>query len=97
MTQLKKFSLIQDGKTIERKCGLKSEEKDCDASDGTCACDTKLCNKYIPLRCYRTDNSIMNCPAPPSGKTATCLTKRAGRKKYTFLMLPDDSTFDTEV
>ena len=76
--------------TKSRRCGLKSEERDCDATDrdgtdfddGICACTEDDCNKYVPLRCYQTDNSIMNCRAPPSGKTAACLTERKGLEKF---------------
>ena len=66
--------MLQDGKTLKRKCGLKSEEKECDDSDrdgsdfdnGTCGCTEDLCN----------------AAARPGVATATALMFFAAVAKY---------------
>ena len=78
-----------------RKCGVKSAEKDCDASDeygrgfddGTCACTMDNCNTFVPdkrLKCNDDYGTTPMCPAPAAGKTAACLTNRKGFGKYAF-------------
>ena len=93
-----------------RGCGLKSQEKDCDASDragtdfddGICACDKDLCNKHIPgkkLACYYC-NSITSCNTMSTIRTCTtsqnaCLTKNQGLEN--FRCCQTKATFDTEL
>ena len=88
--KLKHLSLLQGGVTKSRRCGLKSEERDCDASDragtdfddGICAYPGDLENKYVPLQCFKCTGSagVNRCERSPPAKPGkeTCPEPAAG-------------------